>query len=81
MMKKKVNRILALALATVVAAGSFVVPAEAASKTISRIGNKNRSYSTGSEFELEVKRKGGLSENKVKWLLLRKEYGSVSKWS
>ena len=69
MMKKNVKRVVALALTAVVAAGSFALPAEAASKTISRIGNKNRTVSTGSEFELEVRRSGGLSENKVKWTI------------
>lgn len=68
-MKKNLKRVVALALTAVVAAGSFALPAEAANKTISRVGNKNRSYSTGSEFELEVRRNGGLSENKVKWTI------------
>ena len=62
MMKKNLKRVVALALTAVVAAGSIALPAEAAKKTISRIGNKNRTVSTGSEFELEVRRNGGISE-------------------
>lgn len=69
MMKKNLKRVVALALTAVVAAGSIALPAEAAKKTISRIGNKNRTVSTGSEFELEVRRNGGISENKIKWTI------------
>ena len=51
---KKMTRFLALALSAVVAAGSFApVTAEAASNTISRVGNKERAVYVGKEFELE----------------------------
>ena len=64
---KKTTRFLALALSAVVAAGSFAAPVEAASKTISRVGSKSVSVAVGKEFDLEVRKNGGISENKIYW--------------
>ena len=65
---KKMTRFLAVALSAVLAAGSVApVTAEAASKTISRVGSKSRSVTAGKEFELKVKKNGSFSDNKIKW--------------
>ena len=65
---RKMTRFLALALSAVVAAGNFApVTAQAASNTISRVGNKERSVYVGKEFELEVRKNGNFSDNKIKW--------------
>ena len=66
---KKTTRFLALVLSAVVAAGSFAPVAEAASNTISRVGNKERSVYVGKEFELSVKKNGNFSDNKIKWTI------------
>ena len=66
---KKMTRFLALALSAVVAAGSFAPVAEAASNTISRVGNKERSVYVGKEFDLEVRKNGNFSDNKIKWTI------------
>lgn len=67
---KKTTRFLAIALSAVLAAGSFApVSAEAASNTISRVGNKERSVYVGKEFELEVKKNGSFSDNKIYWTI------------
>ena len=67
---KKMTRFLAIALSTVLAAGSFApVTAEAANKTISRVGSKSRSVYVGKEFELEVRKNGTFSDNKIKWTI------------
>ena len=67
---KKMTRFLALALSAAVAAGSLVPAiAEAASNTISRVGNKERSVYVGKEFELSVKKNGNFSDNKIYWTI------------
>ena len=67
---RKTTRFLALALSAVLAAGSFApTVAEAASNTISRVGNKERSVYVGKEFELSVKKNGSFSDNKIKWTI------------
>lgn len=72
--ERVMKRLLALALATAVAAGSLgVVPAEAytdsslGSNRIGRVGTATKSVYKGSDFDLEVRKGTGLSENKIKW--------------
>lgn len=67
---KKTIRFLALALSAVLAAGSIApVTVQAASNTISRIGNKERSVYVGGELELSVKKNGSFSDNKIHWTI------------
>ena len=67
---QKITRFLAIALSAAVAAGSIVpVTAKAASNTISRVGNKERSTYVGAEFELSVKKNGSFSDNKIHWTI------------
>ena len=68
------KRLLALALATVVVAGSLgVAPAEAytdpnlGSNKIGRVGNATKSIYKGGELDLEVRKGTGLRENDIKW--------------
>ena len=68
------KKILALALATAVAAGSLgVAPAEAytdpnlGSNKIGRVGNATKSIYKGGELDLEVRKGTGLRENDIKW--------------
>ncbi len=68
------KRLLALALATAVAAGSLgVAPAEAytdpnlGSNKIGRVGNATKSIYKGGELDLEVRKGTGLRENDIKW--------------
>jgi phage-related protein len=68
------KRLLALALATAVAAGSLgVTPAEAytdpnlGSNKIGRVGNATKSIYKGGELDLEVRKGTGLRENDIKW--------------
>lgn len=67
---KKTIRFLAIALSAIVAAGSIApVTAEAASNTISRVGSKERSVYVGKEFDLEVRKNGSFSDNKIYWTI------------
>jgi len=67
---KKMTRFLAIALSAVVAAGSLApVTANAANNTISRVGSKERSVYVNKEFELEVRKNGNFSDNKIKWTI------------
>ena len=68
------KKILALALATAVAAGSFgVVPAEAytdsslGAKKIGRVGSATKTVYKGGELDLEVRKGTGLRESDIKW--------------
>ncbi|MBR4934647.1 MAG: hypothetical protein IKZ01_02115, partial [Anaerotignum sp.] len=68
------KKILALALAAAVAAGSFgVAPAEAytdsslGANKIGRVGSASKSIYKGGELELEVRKGVGLSENDIYW--------------
>ena len=48
---------------------TYNVTVKAASNKISRIGNKNRTYDVGDEFELAVKKLGTISDSKLKWTI------------
>ena len=68
------KKILALALATAVAAGSLgVVPAEAytdsslGAKKIGRVGAATKTVYKGGELDLEVRKGTGLRESDIKW--------------
>ncbi len=68
------KRLLALALATAVAAGSFAtVPAEAYtdssldSSKIGRVGAKTKTIYKGGELDLEVRKGTGLRDRDIKW--------------
>lgn len=68
------KKVLALALAAAVAAGSFaVVPADAytdsslGSKKIGRVGSATKTVYKGGELDLEVRKGTGLRESKIKW--------------
>ena len=70
------KRLLALALAAVVATGSLAaVPADAytdsslGSKLIGRVGSSTKSVSKGSEFELEVRKGKKVKDNNIKWTI------------
>ncbi len=64
------KRFLAVALSAILAAGSFAaLPAEAANNTISRVGSKERTAYVGKEIELEVRKNGSFSDNKIKWTI------------
>lgn len=70
------KRLLALALAAVVATGSLAaVPADAytdsslGSKLIGRVGSSTKSVSKGSEFDLEVRKGTKVRENDIKWTI------------
>ena len=67
---KKMTRFLAIALSTAVAAGSLApVTANAANNTISRVGNKARTVYVNGELDLEVRKNGNFSDNKIKWTI------------
>lgn len=67
---KKMTRFLAVALSAAVVAGSLApATVEAASNTISRVGNKEVSVAVGKEFDLEVRKNGNFSDNKIKWTI------------
>jgi len=67
---KKMTRFLAIVLSAVVAAGSIVpVTANAASNTISRVGSKERTVYVNGELDLEVRKNGNFSDNKIKWTI------------
>lgn len=68
------KRLLALALATAVAAGSLgVVPAEAytdsslGSNKLGRVGNATKTVYTGGELELEVRKGVKMKDSNIKW--------------
>ena len=70
------KKVLALALAAVVTAGSLaVVPVDAytdsslGSKLIGRIGSSTKSVLKGSEFELEVRKGTKVRDNDIKWTI------------
>ena len=70
------KRILALALATVVAAGSFgIAPANAytdsslGSNKIGRVGSATKTIYEGGELDLEVRKGKGLREKDIKWTI------------
>lgn len=48
---------------------SYKVTVKKASNTISRVGNQNRTYTKGKEFELKVTKKGTFSDSKLKWTI------------
>ena len=67
---KKTTRFLAIALSAVLAAGSIApVTANAANNTISRVGNKERTVYVNGELDLEVRKNGNFSDNKIKWTI------------
>lgn len=67
---KKTTRFLAIALSAAVAAGSIApVTAEAAKNTISRVGNKERTVYVNGELDLEVRKNGNFSDDKIKWTI------------
>lgn len=69
------KRLVALALAAVVATGSLAVaPADAYTdsslgKYIARIGSSEKSVTKGSDFELEVRKGTKVRENDIKWTI------------
>lgn len=70
------KKVLALALAAVVTAGSLaVVPVDAytdsslGSKLIGRVGSSTKSVTKGSEFELEVRKGTKVKDNNIKWTI------------
>ena len=72
--ERKMKRLLALALATVVAAGSLgVAPASAYTdpdlgrNLIGRVGSTTKSVYKGGELDLEVRKGKGLRESDIKW--------------
>lgn len=67
---KKMTRFFAIALSAVVAAGS-IAPAtvNAANSTISRVGSKERTVYVNGELDLEVRKNGNFSDNKIKWTI------------
>lgn len=72
--ERKMKRLLALALATAVAVGSFgVAPVEAYTDSslgynkIARVGSATKSVYKGGELDLEVRKGTGLRESDIKW--------------
>lgn len=70
------KKVLALALAAVVTAGSLaVVPVDAytdsslGSRLIGRVGSSTKSVTKGSEFELEVRKGTRVRDNDIKWTI------------
>jgi len=67
---KRTKKTIAIALAMTLVISCFnvmAVSAVSSDKLISRVGNVDRHSYVGSEFDLEVKKGSGLSENDIKW--------------